>query len=271
MQYLVTTNKDRVPKNAQIFVVGNAPVGWVPKSGDFHWSSDRPREPGESDRVKSVIAVMPTLKSGSSDTNLLQYFRRSRAKQDLTQLRQCLVSTQVAFDACVAATWLQIDREQQKANRDRLIAIGLDREHLSEYPELLPLSNFASQVRAALRQEELKLLDKVGELLGAAAFWSGGTVWLKHRELEGEITHIHMNDRCVEVDCGADGTHLANYWDTTFPSDRSRWSDFQTEAHDSLVFRVQAEWLIAACRGDRQWPGKKEEIAIPQSESESLS
>lgn len=270
MQYLVTTNKDRVPKNAQIFVVGNAPIGWVPKSGDFQWRSDRSDDPIALDRAKPIVEVMPALESAWSASNLLQHFRRSQSQQDSTQLRQCFVSTQATFDACVAAAWLQIDRAQQQANRDRLLAIALGSKYLTKYPGLLPLSNFAEQARAALHQEELKLLDKIGELLGAAAFWSGGIVCLKKRELEGEITHIHMNDRCVEVDCGANGTHLSDYWNTTFPSDRSRWSEFQQEAYDSLAFRVQAEWLIAACMGDRPWPGEQE-IAISQPGSESLS
>lgn len=258
MQYLVTKNKDRVPKNAQVFVVGNAPLGWVSKLGDFCWSSDRN---DEQKHQIPIIDTMPTLEPEATIPNLLQYCQ--------TQPKQCIVSATVNFDVCVAATWLQLDHAQQKDNGDRLRAIAINGEYFSEYPDLLSLKSFAATARKVLHQEELKLVDKVGELLGAAAFWSGGKVRLKQRELEGEITHIHMNDRCVEVHCGSHGTHLSDYWNTTFPSDRACWSDSQVESFASLAFRVQTEWLIAACRGDRSWPGELE-VAVTQSESDLL-
>jgi hypothetical protein len=252
MQYLVTTNKNRIPQAAQIFVVGDGPVGWKPKSGDFQWARDR------SNNTNVSIDAMPMMALGANATNLLQHLAEAQPKQ-------CIVSALLDLDVCAAAAWLQLTGEQQQSHRDRLRAIAMDGERLNEHPELTHLHDFAAKAVGVLQQEEIKLLGKVGELLGPVAFWSGGFVHLQQLNLEGQITHVHVNDRCVEVDCGLDGVHLSNYWNTTFPSDRSRWSDYQRESYASLVFRVQAEWLVAACWGNRLWPGEQK-IAISQSE-----
>ena len=247
MEYLVTTTKDNVPTDAQIFVVGSAPSGWRPKSGDFQWNRDR------IGKNKTLIEEMPRIESGIESTNLLQYLERPQPKQ-------YIVTAQVEFDACVAAAWLQLTRKQQQANQDRLREISLDCNYLDEKSKLSQLSDFAAVAIAAMQQEESKLESKIGELLGGNAFWYGGSVYLKKQDMEGKITHIHVNDRCVEVDCGAGGIHHSEYWNTTYPRERSHWSQYQRESYDSLVFRVLTEWLIAACRGDRLWSGEQKPV-----------
>lgn len=247
MQYLVTTNKDRVPADAQIFAVGNALSDWQPKPGDFQWNRDRIRKP------KYLIDEMPRIEPGRESINLLQYLERQQTKQ-------CIVTTQVDLDACVAATWLQLTRKQQQASQDHLRALSMECNYLDECSELSRLSDFAAGAVVAMQKEESKLENRIGEILGGNAFWCGGSVYLKQQDMEGEITHIHVNDRCVEVDCGAGGIHRSEYWNTTYPKARSHWSEYQRESYDSLVFRVRTEWLIGACRGDRPWSGDQKPV-----------
>ncbi len=242
MQYLVTINKDRVPPDAQIFVVGNPPSGWLPKPGDFQWNRDRIGIP------KYLIDEMPRIEPGKESINLLQYLEREHSKQ-------CIVTAQVKLDTCVAVAWLQLTRKQQQANQEILRALSMECNYLDECSKLSPLSDFTAGVIVAMQQEESKLESRIGEFWAGAAFWHGGSVYLKREDIEGIITHIHVNDRCVEVDCGSEGIHRSEYWNTTYPKVRSRWSEEQRESYESLMFRVRVEWLIAACRGDRQWSG----------------
>ncbi len=150
MQYLVTTNKDRVPTDAQIFVIGNPPLGWQPKPGDFQWKRDR------IGNTKYLIDEMPRIESRIESINLLQYLERQ-------QTQQCIVTTQVELDTCVAAVWLQLTKKQQQASQDRLKALSMKCNYLDDCSKLMHLSDFAADAIGAMQQEESKLESRIGD------------------------------------------------------------------------------------------------------------
>jgi hypothetical protein len=154
MQYLVTTNKDRVPNDAQIFVIGNPPLGWQPKPGDFQWKRDR------IGKTKYLIDEMPRIESRIESINLLQYLERQ-------QTQQCIVTTQVELDTCVAAVWLQLTKNQQQASQGSLKALSMQCNYLDDCSKLMHLGDFAAGAIVAMQQEESKLESMIGELLGS--------------------------------------------------------------------------------------------------------
>jgi hypothetical protein len=73
------------------------------------------------------------------------------------------VTTQLDADACVAATWLQVNPEEiGTEDIRRLRAIAFDCDHLQVPPDLEDLADFAAQAVAAMKFFGFKLKEQMG-------------------------------------------------------------------------------------------------------------
>lgn len=136
MKYLVTTRKEIIPVNQDILMVDGTVPGWEPRENDLHYDHHKP---GGADIQIQEIEPMLML-----DGEWL------------------VVTTQVDADACVAACWLQLTKDEKYINYPLLAAIAYDCDHLAVPSELSDLSDFASQAVAALKSQSGKVTKDLG-------------------------------------------------------------------------------------------------------------
>lgn len=73
------------------------------------------------------------------------------------------VTTQLDADACVAATWLQVNPDTISNEDIRMLrAIAFDCDHLQVPEDLSDLADFAAQAVAAMKSEGFKLKEQLG-------------------------------------------------------------------------------------------------------------
>lgn len=135
VQYLVTTDINRVPFSPVAMIDGTVPK-WVKGQDDLHFDHHRPN--GAAVQIDEISLVEPI-------------------SDDFT-----VVTTQLDADACVAAAYIQLYPHVSPNDQRKLRAIAYDCDHLTVPDELSDLDEFAAQAVAALKSEGFKIADEMG-------------------------------------------------------------------------------------------------------------
>jgi hypothetical protein len=206
VKYLVTTRLEVLEANkegCQVFMVDGTVPGWRPTQDDDFWF-DHHREGGADVQIDEM----------SKTFNSSHNFITANAVDSNIPL---IVTTQVDADACVAAAWLQLSKNDLYGNEpefedadqrmdeviDKLRAIAYDCDHLGVPSELSHLSDFAAQCVAAMKSDSDKLISELG-----------------------------------------------------LSKNRKEWNIEEKEKYASLAFQRGTEALISACKGERKFPGE---------------
>lgn len=136
MQYLVTTDANRIPSDSPVAMVDGTTPGWVAKSNDLHF--DHHRVGGAEIQIDEISLAEPI-------------------HNDFT-----IVTTQVDADACVAAAFIQLYPHVSPEDQRKLRAIAYDCDHLKVPDDLEDLADFAAQAVAALKSEGFKIASQLG-------------------------------------------------------------------------------------------------------------
>lgn len=153
MKYLVTTNCNSIPTDHQIFCLDGTPPKWEPKPGDYH--ADHHRPGGAKVQIEEMAL------GANENWVLIEGLANGQP--------QCIVTTQVDADACVAAAAAQLPAWQmfdvinqcEAEVYKRLKAIAHDCDHLCVPPELSEMADFAAQAVATLKQEGFKIAGQM--------------------------------------------------------------------------------------------------------------
>jgi hypothetical protein len=188
MQYLVTTDINRLPQSPVAMIDGTVP-GYSLRNEDIHYDHHR------AGGAEIQIDETPVGRAA-----YIEY-------QTDEEIKFMFVTTQLDADACVAAAWLQLIDVSEEDER-KLRAIAFDCDHLKVPDDLADLADFAAQAVAAMKSEGFKIAGQLG-----------------------------------------------------LPEDRRVWTDDQKVAYASEGFRQGTEWLIAAVKGERKYPGEMGEAA----------
>lgn len=135
MQYLVTTDINRVPFSPVAMVDGTVP-GWKKGQDDLHF--DHHRTGGAPVQIDEISLINPI---GDAYT---------------------VVTTQLDADACVAAAYIQLYPHVSPEHQRKLRAIAYDCDHLFVPDELSDLADFAAQAVAAMKEVGFKIADELG-------------------------------------------------------------------------------------------------------------
>ncbi|WP_088889494.1 hypothetical protein [Leptolyngbya ohadii] len=132
--YLVTTHASHLPQDYQIVMVDGTVPDWEAKPGDLHWDHHRP---GGADVQIDEIPAPQT---------------RSLVEEQSTGQSPCFVTTMSDPDACCAATWVQLSRQDLTPETiDKLKAIAWDCDHLTVPDDLKQYEEFAAKAVVTLR------------------------------------------------------------------------------------------------------------------------
>jgi len=172
-QYLVTTDKDLIPKTLDVVMVDGTVPGWTPNPNDLHF--DHHRAGGAPVQLEEI------------GMDWKGYIRPNSV----------FVTTQVDADACVAAAWLQLqmmEMDQAEAYQAwvHLYAIAHDCDHLGlpQDSKWDPYRDFARKAVATLKEHgkevvsrlelpsDRKTWDEHQKVLYASACFMYGTEWL---------------------------------------------------------------------------------------------